>query len=819
MEFASSLLLHPKGVTIGGTGGFDNNSNNNNNNVPADGGNNNNEDIQNQFTGAVGDANKLAGGVKDAWICLARAVSEPSQVTASAASDASTTAGMGYGMGMGGGGPMMASNSKAKDSGQDHHNNGGVECKFNNGQMSKAVRTAALGCTLHQCHTVSQQLMTTARGSSDSVVDQDRSKLQELMEQLTGTSTTTQESPITVPELMHMFYERLWSIREYNAKHPSSAQQQANANGEDEFNYQPNEDFALPFAKKRKTKVYGSPAADGYNLQSLLQTKVIHQLLDEGNVFSGEEVLGKYLDLTSSHATLLNLVLLLQSTTSTDEEKKESDEPTITLSYVDYLACLNGSGGASAEMITSGTNTNNVNNASSSTSTIRRGFSSLLPVSFKLQHRKKYLTFLTEVYSYLVGYLKRTQPFVHVNLAKEVLGPAHEELAAEWKRCGGFVPQFAGAGASVSAWEEKAGERDLADTLPSFLFKASITEEQANNEGGDSSKAVATSNEIKKESDEFDLAPYNTAEELLAAVSPDVLKVELSKRGMKCGGMPKQRAERLFATKSKSLEELPAKWFVNKAMRGGGGGGNASSVAKGPSGTNPTDTDPAGPVPSAAALLCGGERQRRIDIAYLEHLTNALLRQLKPTLDSTLRRAERRLTQTLPEREREVEEEIAGSGTGGGDDDDMDMDGNKRNKDGEDGDSSDDEDAPIYNPKGVPLGWDGKPIPYWLFKLHGLNHFYTCEICGNETYRGRKHFETHFAESKHAYGMKSLGIPNTTHFHGVTKMKDAMDLWQQLQEQIEREVFDGTTQEEYEDSHGNVLSRAKYEDLARQGLL
>ena len=58
---------------------------------------------------------------------------------------------------------------------------------------------------------------------------------------------------------------------------------------------------------------------------------------------------------------------------------------------------------------------------------------------------------------------------------------------------------------------------------------------------------------------------------------------------------------------------------------------------------------------------------------------------------------------------------------------------------------SDDEDVAydsdnelIYNPKGLPLGWDGKPIPYWLYKLHGLNIRYNCEICGDETYRGPK---------------------------------------------------------------------------------
>ena len=34
---------------------------------------------------------------------------------------------------------------------------------------------------------------------------------------------------------------------------------------------------------------------------------------------------------------------------------------------------------------------------------------------------------------------------------------------------------------------------------------------------------------------------------------------------------------------------------------------------------------------------------------------------------------------------------------------------------------SDEEDEFIYNPLKLPMGWDGKPIPYWLYKLHGLN--------------------------------------------------------------------------------------------------
>jgi splicing factor 3A subunit 3 len=47
-----------------------------------------------------------------------------------------------------------------------------------------------------------------------------------------------------------------------------------------------------------------------------------------------------------------------------------------------------------------------------------------------------------------------------------------------------------------------------------------------------------------------------------------------------------------------------------------------------------------------------------------------------------------------------------------------------------------DEEEYVYNPLKLPLGWDGKPIPYWLYKLHGLNMEFKCEICGN--YRSAK---------------------------------------------------------------------------------
>jgi hypothetical protein len=51
--------------------------------------------------------------------------------------------------------------------------------------------------------------------------------------------------------------------------------------------------------------------------------------------------------------------------------------------------------------------------------------------------------------------------------------------------------------------------------------------------------------------------------------------------------------------------------------------------------------------------------------------------------------------------------------------------------------AEEEEEERIYNPLKLPLGWDGKPIPYWLYKLHGLGVEYRCEICSDHVYMGR----------------------------------------------------------------------------------
>lgn len=111
--------------------------------------------------------------------------------------------------------------------------------------------------------------------------------------------------------------------------------------------------------------------------------------------------------------------------------------------------------------------------------------------------------------------------------------------------------------------------------------------------------------------------------------------------------------------------------------------------------------------------------------ALLTKLTETLL--ITPPIPTLLsdskQNTERKSALTAKEREQELEDAanekpIAAGGEG---------------KDGEE----EDDDGRIYNPLKLPLGWDGKPIPYWLYKLHGLGVEYKCEICSDFVYMGR----------------------------------------------------------------------------------
>jgi splicing factor 3A subunit 3 len=136
----------------------------------------------------------------------------------------------------------------------------------------------------------------------------------------------------------------------------------------------------------------------------------------------------------------------------------------------------------------------------------------------------------------------------------------------------------------------------------------------------------------------------------------------------------------------------------------------------------------------------------------------------------------------------------------------------------DDGSESEGEDK-LYNPLKLPLQWDGKPIPFWLYKLHGLGVEFPCEICGNFVYMGRRAFDKHFNESRHIYGLKCLGIQNTTLFREITGINEAVKLWDKMQRDKKQEKANTENVVQMEDGDGNVMPEKVYYDLQKQGLL
>lgn len=210
----------------------------------------------------------------------------------------------------------------------------------------------------------------------------------------------------------------------------------------------------------------------------------------------------------------------------------------------------------------------------------------------------------------------------------------------------------------------------------------------------------------------LDLNAFSSWEEL-ASLGLDRLKSALMALELKCGGTLEERAQRLFSTKGKA------------------------------------EVDP--------ALMAKKGRNSQKATANKSREVAAIEAQIF------------RLAELVSEQRSATKENIQRKQARG--------EGEREDSEGEQSDSDNDDEDPDdvpYNPKNLPLGWDGKPIPYWLYKLHGLNISYHCEICGNYTYKGPKAFQRHFAEWRHAHGMRCLGIPNTAHFANVTQIEDAI---------------------------------------------
>jgi splicing factor 3A subunit 3 len=144
------------------------------------------------------------------------------------------------------------------------------------------------------------------------------------------------------------------------------------------------------------------------------------------------------------------------------------------------------------------------------------------------------------------------------------------------------------------------------------------------------------------------------------------LTAALTANGLKAGGTKAQKIDRLFLLSTTPLDKIPNK---HKTKDG------AATAAD-----------------NNSALF------------VLDFQLTALLRHYRPTLLATAERNKRRLTQTVAEKLAERREILSGNAVEVKEDDS-------------------DEEEEIYNPKNLPLGWDGKPIPVWLYKLHGLNKY------------------------------------------------------------------------------------------------
>jgi splicing factor 3A subunit 3 len=246
------------------------------------------------------------------------------------------------------------------------------------------------------------------------------------------------------------------------------------------------------------------------------------------------------------------------------------------------------------------------------------------------------------------------------------------------------------------------------------------------------SKQWGEEQQSRAESGSLDLNSFTNAKQL-EALGLDRLKIALEAEGLKCGGNLEQRAARLFSIKGIPKDKIPKKLRAK--------------------GAKPKKSED-GAIASSSQVSSG--RGLSYQVAETEIVTSKLCELLAEVVENTQAQVEKKQTRTVQELAAEEEEEEAGV------------------EDVAEEEESDDE-TPFYNPLNLPLGWDGKPIPYWLYKLHGLGIEFKCEICGNQSYWGRRAFDRHFQEWRHAHGMRCLNIPNTKHFHDITLIEDAIN--------------------------------------------
>ena len=217
----------------------------------------------------------------------------------------------------------------------------------------------------------------------------------------------------------------------------------------------------------------------------------------------------------------------------------------------------------------------------------------------------------------------------------------------------------------------------------------------------------------------------------------------------------------------------------------------------------------------AGKKLTKSQRQYRThrQIAETEELIQRLYDMLKESIDQTAVMLERKETRSKEELLKEAEREEAEAQR-------VYEENYKKQIAADKKKNEDDDDIPsVKNSRNLPLGYDGQPIPFWLYRLHGLNMKFTCEICRGYEYVGPKAFDKHFQEARHAHGMRCLGIPNTVHFHHVVGIQEALALWKKVKNDVADQRWNAEDEQEYEDNEGHVFNRRTRNDLKVKKLL
>ncbi|KAI5461668.1 hypothetical protein BGZ63DRAFT_487570 [Mariannaea sp. PMI_226] len=210
--------------------------------------------------------------------------------------------------------------------------------------------------------------------------------------------------------------------------------------------------------------------------------------------------------------------------------------------------------------------------------------------------------------------------------------------------------------------------------------------------------------------------------------------------------------------------------------------------------------------PSNAVGTVSATRFKERAVAEREHRVKRLASAMSTERSDTRVNVERKQGMTERERQQELDNLLNVP------------DGPQETFDDGDGEDEDGEER-IYNPLKLPLAWDGKPIPFWLYRLHGLGVEFPCEVCGNFVYMGRRAFDKHFNEARHVYGLKCLGITNTALFRDITGIEEALKLWEKIQREKKKNKIDDSSMVQMEDGEGNVMPEKVYYDLQKQGLL